>query len=89
MLLTGNIYEELNKAIAGALKKSESNRLNIHQEFAAFYNNDYECISGYLREATLNNPFSEETLKTLSFRHVNVIRKIISRITSGVFKRPD
>ena len=82
MLLTGNIYEELNKAFVSVLKKSEASRLNIHQEFAAFYNNDYECISGYLREATLNNPFSEETLRTLCFRHVNVIRKIISRITN-------
>lgn len=85
MLLTGNIYEELDKAFVSALKKSESNRLNIHQEFAAFYNNDYECITEYLREATLNNPFSAETLRTLQFRHVNIIRKIISRITSGIF----
>ncbi len=85
MLLTGNIYEELNKAFVNALKKSESNRLNIYQEFAAFYNNDYESICSYLREATLNNPFSEETLKNIKFRHVNVIRKIISRITSGIF----
>ncbi|MBZ0204251.1 MAG: hypothetical protein K8I03_14645 [Ignavibacteria bacterium] len=85
MLLTGNIYEELNKAFINALKKSEANRLNIHQEFAAFYNNDYESICSYLREATLNNPFSEETLKNIKFRHVNVIRKIISRITSGIF----
>lgn len=87
MLLIGNIFEELNKAFVTALKKSEQNRLGIHQEFAAFYNNDYECISGYLREATLNNPFSEDTLRNLSFRHVNVIRKIVSRITSGVFTK--
>lgn len=87
MLLTGNIYEELNKAFVNALRKSEANRLNIHQEFAAFYNNDYESICSYLREATLNNPFSEETLSKIKFRHVNVIRKIISRITSGIFMK--
>ena len=87
MLLTGNIYEELNKAFNAALRKSEFNRLAIHNEFAAFYNNDYESICGYLREATLNNPFSEETLNSLRFRHVNVIRKIISRITSGIFTK--
>ena len=87
MLLNGNIYEELNKAFSAALRKSESNRLSVHNEFAAFYNNDYESICGYLREATLNNPFSEETLKDLRFRHVNVIKKIISRITSGIFTK--
>ena len=87
MLLTGNIYEELNKAFSAALKKSETNRLNIHTEFAAFFNNDYESICGYLKDATLNNPFSAETLKDLRFRHVNVIKKIINRITSGVFTK--
>ncbi len=87
MLLTGNIYEELNKAFSSALKKSETNRLNIHSEFAAFYNNDYESICGYLKDATLNNPFSAETLKELRFRHVNVIQKIINRVTSGIFTK--
>jgi hypothetical protein len=87
MLLTGNIFSELNKAFNTALKKSEIYRLSLHNEFAAFYNNDYESICGYLREATLNNPFSEETLQDLRFRHVNVIRKIIGRITSGIFTK--
>lgn len=86
-LLTGNIYEELNKSFVSALKKSEENRLGIHQEFAAFYNNDYESISEYLRAATLNNPFSVDTLGKLKFRHVNVIKKIISRITSGILTK--
>ncbi len=87
MLLTGNIFEELNKAFNTALRKSEANRLTIHNEFAAFYNNDYESICGYLREATLNNPFSSDTLKDLRFRHVNVVKKIINRITSGIFTK--
>jgi hypothetical protein len=87
MLLTGNIFEELNKAFNTALRKSEANRLALHNEFAAFYNNDYESICGYLREATFNNPFSAETLKDLHFRHVNVVKKIISRITSGIFTK--
>ena len=87
MLLTGNIFSELNNAFNSALKKSEIYRLSLHNEFAAFYNNDYESICGYLREATLNNPFSEETLQDLRFRHVNVIRKIIGRITSGIFTK--
>lgn len=60
-MITGNIYQELNKAYSEALMKSETNRLNIHSEFAAFYNNDYESICEYLREATLNNPFSAGT----------------------------
>ncbi|HAX49728.1 MAG TPA: hypothetical protein PK605_01620 [Ignavibacteria bacterium] len=87
MLLTGNIFSELNKAFTTALKKSEIHRLAIHEEFAAFYNNDYETICSYLREATLNNPFSEETLKDLRFRHINIIKKIINRITSGIFTK--
>lgn len=87
MLLTGNIFSELNKAFTTVLKKSEIHRLAIHEEFAAFYNNDYEAICSYLREATLNNPFSEETLKDLRFRHINIIKKIINRITSGIFTK--
>ena len=87
MLLKGNIFDELNRAFINTLCRSEAARLNLHEEFAAFYNNDYESICGYLREATLNNPFSAETLKDLRFRHVNVIKKIISRITSGIFTK--
>lgn len=87
MLLIGNIYDELNKAFVSVMRKSESNRLKIHQEFASFYENDYEMICAYLREATLNNPFSENTLKTLRFRHVNVIGKIVNRMTSGIFTK--
>lgn len=86
-MITGNIYSELDKAFAGAMMKSEINRLNIHSEFAAFYNNDYESICEYLREATLNNPFSANTLERLRFRHVNMIKKIVRRITSGIFTR--
>jgi hypothetical protein len=86
-MMTGNIYNELNRAFSGALLKSETNRLNIHSEFAAFYNNDYESICDYLREATLNNPFSAATLENLRFRHVNIIRKTLRRITSGIFTR--
>ncbi len=87
MNLTGNIFSELNRAFTAALRKSEVYRLGMHSEFAAFYNNDYEAICGYLREATLNNPFSEKTLKELRFRHVNITGKIISRITSGIFTK--
>ena len=87
MLLKGNIFDELNRAFVNTLSRSEAARLNLHEEFAAFYNNDYESICGYLREATLNNPFSAETLKDLRFRHVNVIKKIVSRITSGIFTK--
>jgi hypothetical protein len=85
--MTGNLFQEMNKAFAGALMKSEVNRLNIHSEFAAFYNNDYESICEYLRESTINNPFSAGTLENLRFRHVNIIKKIVRRITSGIFTR--
>jgi hypothetical protein len=87
MLFRGNIFDELNRAFVNTLCRSEAARLNMHEEFAVFYNNDYESICSYLREATLNNPFSAGTLKTLRFRHVNVIKKIISRITSGIFTK--
>ena len=87
MLLSGNIFNELNKAFAGSIRKSEIHRLSLYEEFAAFYNNDYEAVCSYLREATLNNPFSEETLKDLKFRHLNIIRKIINRTTSGIFTK--
>ncbi|MCC6865756.1 MAG: hypothetical protein IT280_06300 [Ignavibacteria bacterium] len=87
MQLTGNIFSELNKAFNSAIKKSEIYRLSLHNEFAAFYNNDYESICSYLREATFNNPFSETTLNNIRFRHVNIIRKIINRITSGIFTK--
>lgn len=87
MLLRGNIFDELNRAFANTLFRSEAARLSLHEEFAAFYNNDYESICGYLREATLNNPFSAETLKDLRFRHVNIIKKIVNRITSGIFTK--
>lgn len=87
MLLIGNIYQELQTAFTGVMRKSESNRIKTHQEFADFYENDYEAISEHLRAATLNNPYSFETLKDLKFRHVNVINKIISRMTSGIFTK--
>lgn len=83
-LFKGNIFDELAKAFQRVITKSHINRINTHKEFAAFYNNDYEEITAYLKRDTLNNPFSEETLRTLRFRHVNVIKKLINRITSGI-----
>lgn len=85
MQLNGNIFNELESAYSSMLLKSELNRLAVHTEFAAFYNNDYESICGYLQKDTLNNPFSAETLKELKFRHVNVTGKIINRVSSGIF----
>lgn len=86
-LFIGNIFSELNAAFRRVIIKSKSARLAIHREFAAFYNNDYEEISRYLREYTKNNPFSEKTLETLKFRHVNVVKKFVNRIASGVLTK--
>lgn len=86
-MLYGNIFNELNKAYFSAIRRSEISRLQLFEEFAAFYNNDYESICRYLKRDTLNNPFSLQTLQLIKFRHVNIIHKIINRLTSGVFTK--
>ncbi len=84
-MINGNIFDELNRAFVKSIYKSELRRLEMFREFAVFYNNDYECIVDYLKEATLNNPYSQNTLDRLRFNHIHIIDKIVSRITSGIF----
>lgn len=76
-----------NQGYNRAMKHSEENRLKIHEDFAAFYYNDYEIICDILRDYTLNNPYSAETLKTLQFRHIDQIEKMLSRLTAGIYSQ--
>lgn len=68
------------------LAKSDAIRQSIHQDFSAFYFDDYLEIVEIFKRELLNNPFSAETLKTLRFSHVNIIGKVLNRLTSGIYK---
>jgi len=83
--MTGNIFTELVKGYERMRAMSERERKSIHQMFAAFYNNDYLLINDILKNKTLNNPFSQETLDKMMFQHVDTTRKIINRLTSGIY----
>jgi len=81
------ILQSFNEGYNRAMKHSEDNRLKIHEDFSAFYYNDYEVICDILREYTLNNPYSAETLKTLHFRHIDQLDKMLSRLTAGIYNQ--
>lgn len=76
---------ELSFAFQNVLMRSEITRLKLHSDFAAFYFNDYETIIKILKADTLNNPYSSKTQETLFFQHEDIIKKIIMRITSGIY----
>ena len=67
--------------------RTESMRQKIHQEFSYFYNNDYLEICNVLKQDTLNNPYSADTLNTIQFRHINILKKILKRVTSGIYTK--
>lgn len=76
---------------AQAKARSEMNRLKTYQDMAAFYNNDYEIICEYLKEFTLGNPYSAETIAGFKgqFVHRDQLRKILRKITAGIYtQRP-
>jgi len=83
--MTGNFFTELMLGYQRMNAISEIERKAIHQSFAAFYNNDYLLINDILKRQTLNNPFSQATLDKISFQHLDVTSKIISRLTSGIY----
>ena len=83
--MTGNIFTELAKGFQRMNAVSELERKSIHRVFAAFYNNDFLQINDILKNKTLNNPFSQATLDKLVFQHINVTKKIINRLTSGIY----
>lgn len=87
MLYTNTINEGLELSFKSAMAKSDIIRQSLHQDMAAFYFNDYEEICEVLKKDTLNNPYSTETLKTLQFRHVDQIEKILKRRAAGIYSQ--
>lgn len=83
--MTGNIFTELAKGFQRMRTTSEIERQAIHAIMAAFYNNDYLYINDILKAATLNNPYSQETLNKLMFQHLDVTKKILNRLSSGIY----
>lgn len=80
-----DFLENLEMSFKSYLQRSDSERQKIFQDFAVFYFNDYLGIVDYLKKETLNNPFSLETLRTLKFQHINILKKVLSRLTSGIY----
>ena len=85
MNIPGNFFNELSLGFEKMKYQSEFERKATHKLFAAFYNNDYLTINEILKKKTLNNPFSEETLLKINFQHINILKKIINRLTSGIY----
>lgn len=85
MNIPGNFFNELSLGFEKMKYQSEFERKAIHKLFAAFYYNDYLTINEILKKKTLNNPFSEETLLKINFQHINILKKIINRLTSGIY----
>jgi len=83
--MTGNIFTELVKGYQKMRAISEMERISIHRLFSAFYNNDYLLINDILKNETLNNPYSKETLDKINFQHLDVTQKILSRLSGGIY----
>lgn len=83
--MTGNIFTELVKGYQKMRSMSEIERISIHRLFAAFYNNDYLLINDILKNETLNNPYSAESLNKMNFQHLDVTQKIIARLSGGIY----
>ena len=85
MNLPGDIFTNLALGFQSMRATSEIERQSIHRIFAAFYNNDYLLINDILKRETLNNPFSEKTLEKMNFQHLNILKKILNRLSSGIY----
>lgn len=83
--MADNIYTELMLGFERMRATSEIERMAMHRMFAAFYSNDYLLINKILKKETLDNPYSKETLKKLNFQHLNITKKIINRLSSGIY----
>jgi hypothetical protein len=89
MIYKNDFLEAMNITYAQRMARSEAERQRLHYEIACFYYNDYEEISRILKEETLNNPYSADTLKTIRFRHIDMMRKVVKKLTAGVYhQRP-
>lgn len=85
MLYTNTMIEQMNYNFKSFLARSDAKRQEIFQDFATFYFNDYLGIVDILQKSTLNNPFSAETLKRLEFQHIDIISKVLNRLTAGIY----
>lgn len=82
-----NIFTDMELQFKAMLQRSEAVRQSIHQDFAAFINNDYEEITRILKKITLNNPYSADTLndQNFYFQHIDILDKILTRLSSGIY----
>ena len=89
MIYKNDFLEAMNITYTQRMARSEAERQRLHYEIACFYYNDYEEISRILKEETLNNPYSADTLRTIRFRHIDMMRKVVKKLTAGVYhQRP-
>jgi len=89
MIYKNDFLEAMNITYTQRMARSEADRQRLHYEIACFYYNDYEEICKILKEETKNNPYSEDTLKTIRFRHIDMMRKVVKKLTAGVYhQRP-
>jgi hypothetical protein len=87
MIYINDFLNSLNIAYSNVLATSDAQRQRLHQDMACFYYNDYEEITRILKEETLNNPYSQETLDNIRFRHIDMIRKTVRKLTAGVYQQ--
>jgi len=82
-----SIFTDMELQFKAMLQRSEAVRQSIHQDFAAFINNDYEEITRILKKITLNNPYSADTLndQNFYFQHIDILDKILTRLSSGIY----
>ena len=89
MIYINDFLNNLNIAYKNVLATSDAQRQRLHQDMACFYYNDYEEISRILEKETLNNPYSQETLDNIRFRHIDMIKKTVKKLSAGVYhQRP-
>ncbi|MBM3712497.1 MAG: hypothetical protein FJW56_03555, partial [Actinobacteria bacterium] len=81
-----NIFKNV---LQGTLNSSEDARLELFQNMRTFYDGDYEGIVDILKDDLLNKPFSQKTLSETRFLHIDVIQKVLNRLTAGIYdKKP-
>ena len=86
MIYKNDFLEAMNITYTQRMARSEADRQRLHYEIACFYYNDYEEICKILEKETKNNPYSEDTLKTIRFRHIDMMRKVVKKLTAGCLR---
>lgn len=86
MLYENTLLKSLDIAFKDCIERSDAKRQAILQDFAVYYQNDYLSIIEILKEETLNNPFSKETLEKIHWQHTDIIQKVLARLSSGIYK---